>query len=510
MGPALERIGRYDILRLVGRGGMGELYQARDTVLDREVAVKVMSADMVRDNDARQRFYREARAAARLSHRNIVTVFEFAEERGVPYIVMEFLRGQSLDQLLRRGTRMALGAKLGMIVDLCEALHYAHRQGVVHRDVKPANVWQLPDGSVKLLDFGIAKTWERTITTAGDLVGTIRYMSPEIHAGQPASARSDVFAAGVVLYELVTGRPPFDASSPTAIILKIMQEAPRDVRLLAPDVPDAVAAVIDLALQKDPESRYSNAGDMASDLRVAQLELEADVPATQPERGRRDRPRLSDAPEDGWKDAPDTRQRADIANSETFTPEYTVAHVRRDAADFEIHRVPPERHEPPAPKPARRSWAFVMAALSILTLSGAAGYLLLMNRGSQLPSGPAAPGRAIPPALVVQGIDLTAWFDREKTPEVVPTTGQNVSLAPAPPPRAQLRILRSPAGFVACEASVGTWKGYPFDGATRVQLPAKSYPITIRCANREPLTGTIDVPAGRNDLNFRDVIVLRP
>lgn len=507
MGPAVERIGRYEILRLVGRGGMGELYQARDTVLDREVAVKVMSAETVRDNDARQRFYREARAAARLSHRNIVTVFEFAEERGVPYIVMEFLRGQSLDQLLRRGTRMALSTKLGMIVDLCEALHYAHRQSVIHRDVKPANVWLLPDGGVKLLDFGIAKTWERTITTAGDLVGTIRYMAPELHAGQPATARSDVFAAGVVLYELVTGRPPFDANSPTAIILKIMQEAPRDIRLLAPDVPDAVATAIDLALQKDPVNRYSDAGEMASDLRVAQLELDAEAPAMEPERARRERPRLSEAPKDGAV----ASQWPDVTQPEEFRQEYTVAHVRRDAADFEIHhRVPLDRHTPPARKSARRSRAFAMSAgLLLLILSGTGGFLFLLNRGTLVPSAPAAPRQAIAPPLVVEVVDFAAWFDRERRkPDVVPTSGD---VAPPPPlPRAQLRILRSPAGFIACEASIGTWKGYPFDGATRIQLPPKTYAITIRCDNREPVAGTIEIRSGRNDVNFRDAIVLKP
>ena len=154
----VERIGKYTIKRLIARGGMGALYLAHDPDLDREVAIKVMSESIMRDEQARERFYREARAAARLQHRNIVTVFDFAHDGDIPYFVMELLRGQNLSQRLQHGPSLTMAMKLDLAIQLCEGLHFAHGEGVIHRDVKPANIWLLEDGGVKLLDFGIAKS----------------------------------------------------------------------------------------------------------------------------------------------------------------------------------------------------------------------------------------------------------------------------------------------------------------------------------------------------------------
>ena len=160
-------IGRYEVIERVGRGGMGVLYRGRDPVLDREVAIKVMAGDFSTDESARSRFFREARASARLQHRNIVTIFEFAEDAGTPYIAMEFLRGQALSHRLQTQPPLTLVQKLDIVTQLLTGLHYAHEQGIVHRDVKPANVWLLDDGTVKLLDFGIAKIAASTMTSAG-------------------------------------------------------------------------------------------------------------------------------------------------------------------------------------------------------------------------------------------------------------------------------------------------------------------------------------------------------
>ena len=202
------KIGRYQILERVGRGGMGVLYRGFDPILDREVAVKVMLADFSEDTEQmRPRFYREAKAVAKLQHRNIVTIFEFAEENNQPHIVMEFLRGLPLNVRMEQHPPLTLDDKLDVVAQLCSGLGYAHTQGIVHRDVKPANVFILEDGTVKLLDFGVAKLATSTLTRQGDVVGSAPYMSPEQIAGtQDLDGRSDVWSTGVLLFELLTGK----------------------------------------------------------------------------------------------------------------------------------------------------------------------------------------------------------------------------------------------------------------------------------------------------------------
>jgi eukaryotic-like serine/threonine-protein kinase len=282
-------IGRYEVTERVGRGGMGVLYRGRDPVLDREVAIKVMAGDFTSDDAARSRFFREARAAARLQHRNIVTIFEFAEDHGTPYIAMEFLRGRSLAARMVQDPPLSLVQKLDIVTQLCTGLHYAHEQGIVHRDVKPGNIWLLDDGTVKLLDFGIAKIAASTMTSSGSVLGSAAYMAPEQVAGREIDGRADVFAAGVVLYELVARRKPFEGDAPTAVMMKIIKEDPPPIRSFAPDLPAALVNAITRALQKDPDRRFMHAGDFGAELRLIRLSFErtsetvieeADVAAT--------------------------------------------------------------------------------------------------------------------------------------------------------------------------------------------------------------------------------------
>ena len=262
------KIGRYEVIERVGRGGMGAVYLGRDTVLEREVAIKVMSADFAADDTSRPRFYREARAAAKLQHRNIVTIFEFGEEDDTPFIVMEFLRGQDLSKRMRAEPLLTIEQKVDIIAELCTGLHFAHEQGVIHRDVKPANIWLVPDGSVKLLDFGIAKFSSSTMTRQGSVLGSISYMSPEQVNGLDVDGRADVFSAGVVLFELLTGKKPFAGESPTAVLARIMDDEPARVADLPPDLPKPLVAAVLKALQKDREKRYRHAADFGADLRL--------------------------------------------------------------------------------------------------------------------------------------------------------------------------------------------------------------------------------------------------
>src|SRR6478609_159123 len=273
----LERIGRYQVLERVGKGGMGVLYRGFDPVLDREVAIKLMLTDFTEDTEQmRPRFYREARAAAKLNHRNIVTIFEFAEESNVPYIVMEFLRGMPLGARLGAQPPLSLDDKLNVVAQLCDGLSYAHEQGVVHRDVKPDNVFILEDGSVKLLDFGIAKLTSSNLTRQGDVLGSASYMSPEQVGGSDSvDGRADVFSTGVMLYELLSGHKPFEAAAPTAVILKILKDDPTPIETHVANLPPQLIAAVMKALAKKPEDRWPSADALGRELQIIRKSLPA-------------------------------------------------------------------------------------------------------------------------------------------------------------------------------------------------------------------------------------------
>ncbi len=263
---------------------MGVLYRGHDPSLERDVAVKMMHIDFTRDNSARERFQREARAVARLQHRNIVTIHELGEIDGAPFIVMELLGGQDLDQVLKAGSPMSLGQKLDIVAQLCDALAYAHDQGIVHRDVKPGNVRLLEDGTVKILDFGIARFSTSSLTQSGTVMGTPSYMAPEQIMGQPVDGRADLFSAGVLLYELLAGHRPFVGDSPTAVAYQIMHTDAPGLRDELPDLPDAINEIVTRALQKNPNERYARAQEMSSDLQTVRMMLDLPLKTTADDR----------------------------------------------------------------------------------------------------------------------------------------------------------------------------------------------------------------------------------
>ncbi len=265
-----EKIGKYDVLDVLGRGGMGVVYRARDSRLGRIVAIKMLTEGYSGNAEMLQRFYREASQTGALRHNNIVIVYDAGDQDGEPYIVMEYVEGEPLDRAIKR-QRLQLEHALHVVEQICLALAYAHRNGVIHRDIKPANVIVRADGSVKLLDFGIARDETRldtSITSTGSLVGTPPYMAPERFGGGGIDSRSDIFSAGVLLYLLVTGRLPFDAEYP-AVIDQIMRTIPPPPSQLVEDCPPALDAIVARALAKSRVERYSNADDMAMDLHEA-------------------------------------------------------------------------------------------------------------------------------------------------------------------------------------------------------------------------------------------------
>src|SRR5438309_2007609 len=262
----MQQIGRYEILQEIGRGAMGVVIKGRDPLIGRAVAVKAITADDTEDADLLERFYREARAAGGLQHPNIVTIYEMAEAGGAPFIAMEYLEGESLEKLIARKPALSLGTKVGYVVQTCRALEYAHRRGVIHRDIKPANIMVTRDGIVKVVDFGIARITDTSKTQTGALLGTLAYLSPEQLRGQHADARSDIWALGVVLYELIAYQRPFAGENHAAVLLSILQDEPRAIGQIVPECPAELESVVSRSLRKDDKARYSTMEALLADL----------------------------------------------------------------------------------------------------------------------------------------------------------------------------------------------------------------------------------------------------
>ena len=259
---------RYEIVRHLARGGMAEVYLAHDQLLDRRVALKVLFPEFARDPAFVQRFRREAQSAANLNHPNIVAVFDWGEEDGTYFIVMEYVEGRSLREAIQADGPLYPNLAADLASDIAGALGFAHRNGVVHRDVKPGNILLTPQGQVKVTDFGIARAAGASegLTQTGSVMGTATYFSPEQAQGLPVDARSDVYSLGIVLYEMVCAIPPFTGESPISVAYKHVREQATRPTVVNPDVPVALENIILTAMSKGPDSRYASADDMRADL----------------------------------------------------------------------------------------------------------------------------------------------------------------------------------------------------------------------------------------------------
>jgi serine/threonine protein kinase len=258
---------RYRRVRLLGRGGMATVELAHDTELDRPVAIKRLADNLAANEEYKRRFLREARLAARLSNPNIVAVYDAGAENGVPFIVMEYVEGETLGDLLQRRGRLDPAEAVALALQACSGLETAHQAGLVHRDIKPQNLLIAPEGTLKIADFGIARSLDGTqLTQAGTVLGTAGYLAPEQAAGEPVTAVADIYALGAVLYELLTGRPPYEADSLAELFVKQTEGSITPLRELAPAAPARLEDAVMRALARVPEYRYESAAALAAEL----------------------------------------------------------------------------------------------------------------------------------------------------------------------------------------------------------------------------------------------------
>ena len=260
---------------------MGVVYRAHDTLLEREVALKIIGATIEGNTELRERFFREARAAGQLSHRNVITIHDLGEHEGQPYLAMEFLKGEDLQHRLTRPDPMTLTRKLEIAFEICEGLAYAHRRGLIHRDIKPANIFITDEGVVKILDFGLARMVTSELTASNMMLGTLNYMAPEQIRGERIDHRADIFSFGVVLYEILSGRKAFQGDSFATTLYKILQDVPEPLLNIDATLPYEVVMLVEKAIAKSRDDRYQDLSELSRDLALQRQHLAiADVPTT--------------------------------------------------------------------------------------------------------------------------------------------------------------------------------------------------------------------------------------
>ncbi len=385
----MQTIGRYELIEKLGQGGMGAVYRARDTLLQRIVAVKVIATTIDQNEELRERFFREARAAGQLSHKNIITIHDLGEHEGQPYLAMEYLQGQDLLARMQSPQRMSLRRRVDIAIDICEGLDFAHVHGVVHRDIKPANIFITDSGTVKILDFGLARLVTSELTRSNMMMGTINYMAPEQIRGEKIDHRADIFSSAVVFYELLSGRRAFDADSFAATLYKILQEFPEPLQQIDPTIPGDLVRIIERALSKARDERYQHMSEMLLELSLFRQQLAGmDSPA-------------------GGRSAP-TELRTPSDKPFQVTPPIPLPPVATPLPGTGAPVSGPPASNPPAPTGLR---SYLLPAIAVLALAIAA---IAMWNSSRTPSSPPTTAAATPappatPITEVMKSALTAF-----------------------------------------------------------------------------------------------------
>ena len=276
----LEKIGKYNIIEMLGKGAMGVVYKAQDPDIDREVAIKTIRFDISdgQDEEMLGRFIREAQAAGKLDHTNIATIYDVGREKDLTYIVMQYIKGQSLQQLIAKKKKFSPKEINEIMIPLCQALEYAHQNGIVHRDIKPANILIDQNGKPNVVDFGVARVETSTLTQSGMTVGTPSYMSPEQITGKRVDNRADIFSLGVILYELAAGQRPFSGGNVSTLMYKIVNEAPPHITDIEKSLPANYEDIIEKALAKDPKDRYQSCNQFIAALKGETIDVDSTIP----------------------------------------------------------------------------------------------------------------------------------------------------------------------------------------------------------------------------------------
>jgi serine/threonine-protein kinase len=469
-----NHIGRYELLDELSRGGMGVVYRARDPLIDRIVAVKVIGMGLSRLESQAfdERFDREARSAGGLNHPSIVTIHDMGRSDDGAYIAMEFLDGRSLRDILDTGVVLEPARVAQIAVQIADGLAYAHEHGVIHCDIKPANIMVLDGGRVKITDFGIARLPTGSRTFAGTVVGSPRYISPEQILGRPVDARSDIFALGAVLYEMLTGVPPFGGGELDEILFQVINDKPEPPSARNPAIPAAFDAIVDRALAKSPGDRYASASGMAADLR----RLAPDMPSPSlPVPSEAARPR---------------RRRRDSTTVLISGAGIDVPIDGELAGAIDVRR-------------SRRTRVAVIYGLPLLAVVAAGAWALV--GGALSTSEPAEPPRVALVPLPAAVSHAPAHSEANASPPpnadiaaaaaaAAAAAGASVSNAASAKPQARLSLAVSPWGEVFVD---GRKRGVS-PPLAELSLPPGRHTIEIRNTTFPPHTETIDVLADAN------------
>jgi beta-lactam-binding protein with PASTA domain/predicted Ser/Thr protein kinase len=394
--------GRYRVLGRLGVGGMATVYLAEDSSLGRKVALKVMAERYAEDGEFVERFRREAQAAARLNHPNIIAVYDRGEADGRPYIAMEYLQGRTLKQVIQKDGPLPAERAVAIAMQVLAGLRYAHEHGVVHRDVKPHNVLVGDDGRIKVTDFGIAHAGDPQMTEVGSIVGTAQYLSPEQARGRTVGPQTDIYSLGVVLYEMLSGRVPFEGDSSVAIAMQHVSDSPPPLRSLAPLVPESLAMVVAHAMLKEPTQRYASADEFAADL----------------DRVRR-----------GLVPVAATAMMAAVPPEPTeFVPTAEATRIApRPPATALLSGEPP----PPGPTPGKRSrWPWLLVLLLVLAVGALAAFALGVGSGDGSPTTTGTTGTTTPVTTAVTSRKLEDLTGKSYSEASAAVNGYGLHLHP--------------------------------------------------------------------------------
>lgn len=478
----LTKVGKYEIIEKIGVGGFGTVYRGRDPYIKRTVAIKTCQSD---EDELRKRFFREAEFAGNLHHRNVTTIYDFGlTDEGLPYIVQEFLTGEDLDRKIKRKDDLPLAWRVRVLADICDGLHYAHTAGIVHRDVKPSNIRILEDGTVKIMDFGIAKSMvtESTLTQTGITLGTASYLAPEQIRGEPVDARTDIFSLGVLAYELFTYTRPFTGDHISTVLYKIMNERPPSPSEVDPGLPPEIVRVIERSLEKDRTNRFASCAEMKEHL-LAVLEVLSGPVGTPPRTVPGEEPLLS---------GPRTFGSARLDERALVAPSGPSM-----AAQLPLRPDPPSSATPaplaPAPEETGGALKVFLGALAILVVVGGGLGWVLLGPGAKKTDLPA--GTPDPAATVVPEATPVPQADAEPTP--LPPTP-----VPTPLPTPDTVVVATGTAVVSSNAYAqvsidGTPRGAVFKPRS-FTLPPGRHVASFESGGYGPVKETFEVKAGES------------